>query len=291
MARRGCATLRNTASVAAVRSAKRVIRPVRQKAFITVLVVSAVCVLPSAGLDATGNNPVLKEIQNTEEYFPDEIGSVWRYHGRTHTDTVAQAAEVTFSNEVSAIGTTNIKGETVKIFRETNQGNKGPTDGFFRRDKTGITYYGSQPTTPFEQQLVPYRVLAFPLVMNGTFRQLEKRGVDMQADLDADGRHEQADVVADVRVVAHTPVTVPAGTFNDAVQIDASMTIVISLTKDRRVITSRDRITSWFARGVGLVKYVEEIEAPPVLETRGEVTYVSEELESYTLKGTVEGGL
>jgi len=184
MARRGCATLHNTASVATIRSAKRVIRPVRQKAFITVLVVSAACVLPSAGLDAAGNNPILKEIQNTEEYFPDEIGSVWRYHGRTHTDTVAQAAEVTFSNEVSAIGTTNIKGETVKIFRETNQGNKGPTDGFFRRDKTGITYYGSQPTTPFEQQLVPYRVLAFPLVMNGTFRQLEKRGVDMQADLD-----------------------------------------------------------------------------------------------------------
>ena len=291
MARRGCATLHNTASVATIRSAKRVIRPVRQKAFITVLVVSAACVLPSAGLDAAGNNPILKEIQNTEEYFPDEIGSVWRYHGRTHTDTVAQAAEVTFSNEVSAIGTTNIKGETVKIFRETNQGNKGPTDGFFRRDKTGITYYGSQPTTPFEQQLVPYRVLAFPLVMNGTFRQLEKRGVDMQADLDGDGRHEHADIVADVRVVAHTPVTVPAGTFNDAVQIDASMTIVISLTKDRRVITSRDRITSWFARGVGLVKYVEEIEAPPVLETRGEVTYVSEELESYALKGTVERGL
>jgi len=252
MARRGCATLHNTASVAAVRPIKRLIRPVRQKAFITVLVVSAACVLPSAGLDAAGNNPVLKEIQNTEEYFPDEIGSVWRYHGRTHTDTVAQAAEVTFSNEVSAIGTTNIKGETVKIFRETNQGNKGPTDGFFRRDKTGITYYGSQPTTPFEQQLVPYRVLAFPLVMNGTFRQLEKRGVDMQADLDGDGSHERADVVADVRVVAHTPVTVPAGTFNDAVQIDASMTIVISLTKNRRVITSRDRITSWFARGVGM---------------------------------------
>ena len=259
----------------------------RQNAFIAVLVVGAVCVLPSAGLDAAGNNPVLKEIQNTEEYFPDEIGSVWRYRGRSRTDAVERVAEETFTNEVSAIGTTNIKGETVKIFRETNQGNKGLTDGFFRRDKTGITYYGSQPTTPFEQQLVPYRVLAFPLVMNGTFRQLEKRGVDMQVDLDGDGRHERADVVADVRVVAHTPVTVPAGTFNDAVQIDASMTIVISLTKDRRVITSRDRITNWFVRGVGLVKYVEEIEAPPVLETRGEVTYVSEELESYALKGTV----
>jgi hypothetical protein len=232
-------------------------------------------------------NPAAKEIQNTEEYFPDEIGSVWRYKGRTRTDVVERVSEVTFTNEVSAIGTTNIKGDTVKIFRETNQGNKGPTDGFFRRDKAGITYYGSQPTTPFEQQLIPYRVLAFPLVMEGTFRQLEKRGIDMQADLDGDGRHERADVTADVRVSAHTPVTVPAGTFSDALQIDAAMTIVITLTKSQRVVTSRDRITSWFARGVGLVKYIEEIEAPPIMETRGEVTHVSEELESYVLKGTV----
>ena len=212
---------------------------------------------------------------------------MWRYKGRSRTDAVERVSEVVFANEVSAIGTTNIKGETVKIFRETNQGNKGPTDGFFRRDKAGITYYGSQPTTPFEQQLIPYRVLVFPLVMEGTFRQLERKGVDMQADLDGDGRHERADVVADVRVSAHTPVTVPAGTFSDAVQIDASMTIEITLSKSGRVITSRDRITSWFVRGIGLVKYVEEIEAPPVLETRGEVTHVSEELESYTLKGTV----
>lgn len=267
----GCANLRN----------------VNKRNVIPAVVVFGICLMPGPGLDAAATNPVTKEIQHTEEYFPDEIGSVWRYKGRTHTDTVERVSEMTFANEVSAIGTTNIKGETVKIFRETNQGNKGPTDGFFRRDKAGITYYGSQPTTPFEQQLIPYRVLVFPLVMEGTFRQLEKKGVDMQADLDGDGRHERADVVADVRVSAHTPVTVPAGTFSDALQIDAAMTIVITLTKSRRVITSRDRITSWFARGVGLVKYVEEIEAPPVLETRGEVTHVSEELESYTLKGTV----
>ena len=250
-------------------------------------VLLAVCLLPGPGLDAAATNPLAREIQKTEEYFPDEIGSVWRYKGRSRTDAVERVSEVVFANEVSAIGTTNIKGETVKIFRETNQGNKGPADGFFRRDKAGITYYGSLPTTPFEQQLIPYQVLVFPLVMEGTFRQLERKDVDMKADLDGDGRHEHADVVADVRVSAHTPVTVPAGTFSDAIQIDASMTIVITLTKSGRVITSRDRITSWFVRGIGLVKYVEEVESPPVMETRGEVTHVSEELESYTLKGTV----
>ena len=271
MAQMGCASLRN----------------VKTAPIISAALIVAACVLPVPGPGAAGPNPAAKEIQHTEEYFPDEIGSVWRYTGLSRTDAVERIAEMAFINEVSAIGTTNIKGETVKIFRETNQGNKGPTDGFFRRDQAGITYYGSHPTTPFEQQLIPYRVLVFPLVMEGTFRQLEKKDVDMQADLDGDGRHERADVVAEVRVSAHTPVTVPAGTFSDALQIDASMTIVITLTKSRRVITSRDRITSWFVRGIGLVKYVEEIEAPPVMETRGEVTHVSEELESYTLKGTV----
>src|SRR2546427_12056198 len=75
------------------------------------------------------------------------------YRGRTRTDTIERVAEATFSNEVSAIGTTNIKGETVKIFRETNQANKGPTDGFFRRDKAGITYYGSQRSEEHTSEL------------------------------------------------------------------------------------------------------------------------------------------
>ena len=112
---------------------------------------------------ACAAGPTATEVQNTEEFFPDEIGSVWRYTGRTSAETIEQIADLTFTNEVTAIGTSNIKGEMVKIFRETNQGNKGPTDGYFRRDKTGITYFGSQPTTPFEQQLIPYRVLVFPL--------------------------------------------------------------------------------------------------------------------------------
>lgn len=243
-----------------------------------------VCLLPAFGLDASAD-PGAGAVRNTEEYFPDEIGSRWRYTGRSRTDEVERIADVTFTNEVSAIGTTNIKGETVTIFRETNQGNKGPTDGFFRRDRTGITYYGSHPTTPFEQQLIPYRVLRFPLVMEGVFRQLEKKGVDMQVDLDGDGHPERADVVADVRVSAQTSVTVPVGTFPEALQMEASMTIAMTLTKSGRVVTSRDRITSWFVRGVGLVKYVEEIETPPLLEVRGDVTRVSEELDSYRLTG------
>ena len=126
----GCANLQNVSARYAIPAA----------------VLLVVCLLPGPGPDAAAPEPGAREIQKTEEYFPDEIGSVWRYKGRSRTDAVERVSEVVFANEVSAIGTTNIKGETVKIFRETNQGNKGPTDGFFRRDKAGITYYGSQPT-------------------------------------------------------------------------------------------------------------------------------------------------
>lgn len=257
-------------------------RRMRWKRLLDVLLVAA---LTCAG------SPAATDVQNTEEFFPDEIGSVWRYKGWTRAETIERIADVTFTNEVTAIGTSNIKGETVKIFRETNQGNKGPTDGYFRREKTGITYFGSQPSTPFEQQLIPYRVLVFPLALDGRFRQLDKKNVDMQADLDGDGKNERADVVADVWVVGYSPVTVGAGSFQNALQIEATMTITMTLSKDHRVAVSKDRITSWFVRGVGLVKYVEVVEALPTLETRLEVTHISEELESYTLKGKAGGSL
>jgi hypothetical protein len=228
------------------------------------------------------------EIPNTEEYFPDGIGSVWRYLGHSRTDTIERVAEIMFKNEVTTIGTTNMKGATVKIFRETNQGNKGPTDGFFRRDKSGIVYHGSQPTTPFEQQLVPYRVLNFPLILGESFEQLNKSNLDMHTDLDGDGQPERGSVMAEARVVGYEPVSVTAGEFPESLRIDAMMTISVRLSKNRTTVISRDKITSWFVRGIGLIKYVETIESPPVLETRGEITYLSEELETYTIKGSVD---
>ena len=231
--------------------------------------------------------PLPLVLEKTEEYFPDGLGSVWEYVGHTHTEKIEHISLVTFKNEVTTIGTSNMNGVTVKIFRETNQGNKGPTDGYFRRDDTGIVYHGSRPTTPFEQQLVPYRILNFPLVLGGTFQQLNKTNVDMQADLDGDGHPEHGDVVADARIVGYESVTVGAGTFPQALRIDAAMTLSVTMSKKRNRAISQDRISSWFVRGVGLVKYEEIIEAPPVLETRGAVTYLSEELESYTIKGMV----
>jgi hypothetical protein len=254
------------------------------------LAIGAICLWATAGnafAQAADSPPLPRALENTEEYFPDGLGSVWEYIGFTHTEKIEHISQITFKNEVTTIGTANMNGVMVKIFRETNQGNKGPTDGYFRRDNTGIVYHGSRPTTPFEQQLVPYRILNFPLVLGATFQQLNKTNVDMQADLDGDGHPERGNVVADARIVGYEPVTVGAGTFPEALRIDAVMTLSVTMSKNRNLAVSQDRISSWFVRGVGLVKYEEIIEAPPVLETRGAVTYLSEELQSYTIKGMV----
>ena len=42
-------------------------------------------------------------------------------------------------------------------------------------------------------------------------------------------------------------------------------------------------MTAWFAKGVGLVKYVERQELSP-LEDRGVITEITEELDSYDIK-------
>jgi hypothetical protein len=42
-------------------------------------------------------------------------------------------------------------------------------------------------------------------------------------------------------------------------------------------------MTAWFAKGVGLIKYIERQELPPLRSDRGLVTEITEELESFTI--------
>src|SRR4029078_3788985 len=61
----------------------------------------------------------------------------------------------------------------------------------------------------------------------------------------------------------------------------------IQLSGTRRTVTGTDVMTAWFAKGVGLVKYVERQELSP-LEDRGVITEITEELGFYENKSTNE---
>ncbi|RPH80658.1 MAG: hypothetical protein EHM80_04650 [Nitrospiraceae bacterium] len=222
-------------------------------------------------------------IAQSADYFPDQIGNTWHYRGQITEGPLQTIAHKFFSNVSSVTGTKVIKGMTVTVFHDANPGNHGPMDSFYRRDSVGIVYHGSEPGTPLERQLVPYQIVRFPLKISSSFPQFNRKELDFGTDLDQDRINEKVDAQGDATVIGRESVTVPAGTFKDAVKVEARMHMQIHLSGAKRTTVGTDIMTAWFAKGVGLVKYVERQELSQ-LEDRGVVTDIMEELESYDIK-------
>jgi hypothetical protein len=222
-------------------------------------------------------------IVHSEEYFPDEVGNRWTYRGQISEGPLQTIDHKVFSNVSSVTGTKSIKGIKVTVFHDTNPGNHGPSDSFYRRDVVGIVYYGSEPGTPLERQLIPYQIIRFPMKAGTSFQQFDRSGLDFGTDMDRDGTNEKADARGHATIVGLDSVTVPAGTFKDAVKVEAHMTMRIHMSGIDKTATGTDIMTAWFARGVGLIKYVERQELSSI-QDRGVVTEITEELESYEVK-------
>ncbi|WP_447980575.1 TapB family protein [Candidatus Nitrospira bockiana] len=234
---------------------------------------------PSFSSDTGG----VERVANAEDYFPDAIGLRWRYRGEVVEGPLQTIATKGFINISTVKGTDKVKGVAVKVFHDTNPGNHGPSDSYYRRDPAGIVYYGSEPGTAIEKQLIPYQIVRFPIDIPSSFQQFDRKGLDFGNDLDGDEVNEQADMHAVVTVLGKEAVTVPAGTYPDAIRIEARMTMRITLSGTQRSAIGSDTMTAWFAKGVGLVKYVERQELPPLKSDRGMVTEITEELESMSM--------
>lgn len=222
-------------------------------------------------------------IVHSEEYFPDEVGNRWTYRGQISEGPLQTIEHKLFSNVSSVTGTKMLKGLKVTVFHDTNPGNHGPSDSFYRRDVVGIVYYGSEPGTPLEKQLIPYQIIRFPMKLGSSFQQFDRSELDFGTDMDRDGTNERADVRGRATIAGVESVTVPAGTFKDAVKVEAYMTMHIHLSGADKTATGTDVMTAWFAKGVGLVKYTERQELSGG-QDRGVVTEITEELESYDIK-------
>ena len=224
-------------------------------------------------------------IEDAHLYFPDAIGSRWRYRGRIEEWPLQKIAESKGYVNVSTVsGTQTIKGVTVMVFHDSNPGNHGPTDSYYRRDAVGVVYYGSSPGTPVERQVIPYQIVRFPIAIPSSFQQFDRKGIDFGTDVDGDGTQEKVDVDASVAVVGRESVSVPAGSYANAVRMEARMSLRIHLSKSKQSVVSTDVLTAWFARGVGLVKYTEHQEMPPAATDRGWITEITEELEEAEVK-------
>ncbi|MEX5219627.1 MAG: hypothetical protein AB7G68_04865 [Nitrospiraceae bacterium] len=221
-------------------------------------------------------------IAQSPDYFPDAIGNRWQYRGQISEGPLQTVENKFFSNVSSVTGTKNLKsGTAVMVFHDTNPGNHGPSDSLYRRDAAGIVYYGSEPGTALERQLVPYQIVRFPMKMKSSFKQFDRADIDFGNDLDGDGSNERADVQGQATIVGQEAITVPAGSYPEAVKVEARMTLRIHLSSVKRSVVGTDVMTAWFVKGIGLVKYMERQELGALKEDRGLVTEIIEELEEF----------
>jgi hypothetical protein len=226
-------------------------------------------------------------VPDSEAYFQDAIGNRWEYRGHVSEGPMQTIADKIFLNSSTVTGTTTLKGVAVKVFHDSNAGNHGPSDSYYRRDPVGIVYYGSEPGSSLDRQLTPYQIMRFPVVVPSSFQQFNRKDIDFGVDLDGDGENERADVEATVHVLARESVTVPAQTYPDALKVEARMRMHIRFTTDKRTAIGTDTMTAWFARDVGLVKYVEYQQLPAVKGRRGVMTEIVEELVAAEVKSPV----
>ena len=224
-------------------------------------------------------------IHDASLYFPDQTGNEWTYQGRLREGVVNQVEDATFVNVSTVTGREKKNGVMVAVFHDTNPGNHGPTDSYYLRDAAGIRYYGSKPGTILEQQLIPYQIVRFPLEMPSSFHQLDRKALNLGLDLDRDGRAETVDVHATVRIAAQEPVTVPLGTYEEAIRLEAHMELLVHLSSDGTQISGFDTMTLWLVNGIGLVKYVEHQMVPMAGAGKDRLIEISEELEEAKLQG------
>ena len=145
-----------------------------------------------------------------------------------------------FSNISSVTGTRTLKGGlTVNVFHDTNPGNHGPSDSFYRRDAAGIVYYGSEPGTPLEKQLVPYQIIRFPMTVSQSFQQFSRTDIDFGSDID--GRRDQRACRCRRALdgMSRESIAVSAGTYADAIRVEARMTLRIRLSSVDRTASAR----------------------------------------------------
>ncbi|MET0515863.1 MAG: hypothetical protein ABW047_11120 [Nitrospiraceae bacterium] len=224
-------------------------------------------------------------IAQSQDYFPDVTGNRWQYRGQISEGPLQTIDNKYFSNLSSVTGTKTLKsGTTVTVFHDTNPGNHGPSESFYRRDAVGIVYYGSEPGTTLERQIVPYQIVRFPMRIPSHFKQFDRTNIDFGNDLDSDGTNERVDVQGQAAIIGLEGIAVPAGSFKEAVKVEARMTLNIHLSTNNRTILGTDIMTAWFVKGVGLVKYLERQELGAMKEDRGLVTEIIEELEEFDVK-------
>jgi len=184
------------------------------------------------------------------EDFPQQLGMEWWYQGKI----LENDFESSYVNRSRVEGKKNLQGVSLIVVSDTNPQDRGPVESYHRMDEIGVVYYGSMPADTLDEQLVPYRVLQFPIRVGSSFQQIDKKNLNLGEDLDGDWQDETVDIEAEVTVVRTESVTVPAGTYSDAILIKSQADMTIHLSSNRTTAPAEFTLMEWYVKGIGGVK-------------------------------------
>jgi hypothetical protein len=203
--------------------------------------------------------------------FPLTQGNNWQYQKATASGGSSQ----TFSNAVTRPGVKVVNGISTLIYRESNPENTGtPQEAYLVKDSSGITVHGNDNAADVVTPLIaPYMTYRFPLGPGSVSPVMSNRRIMVN--------NLPFDLSITLTVEDFESVTVPAGTFNNALKIITSQSVTFAQTGET---IGTGTVTNWIVSGIGFVKSVESSQGIGFNESSTSV------LAAYNVDGQQSGG-
>ncbi|WP_338416088.1 hypothetical protein [uncultured Sphaerotilus sp.] len=207
------------------------------------------------GGDSSGETPAAGGGDPTNLY-PLAVGNRWIWQ---KTNSVSGVS--TKIDEITRLAT--VQGTEVHVLQRRDAMTGQPEYGEELRLKTDAGVFELARSTAAADLLLGLRrieLLRFPLKAGMSHVALDQTGLDLGSDLDGDGVNERYAVRAQVTVSGVETVTVPAGTFPDAVHVVTVVRETVTLSRSSPLAatpTSTTTYDDWYAPGIGLVKNSE----------------------------------
>jgi hypothetical protein len=210
-----------------------------------------------AGISACDRSP--------KSYQPLEPGTRWTYRvsGTAQHRTRPASKADGMSYTATVLPARSLDGQTVTPLL-LNLGGR-PYTSFVVEQKNGVFEVAKQPAgeTEIETNDVPYCVVPYPPLQGVT------------CDITQTKLYENTEFTATgwSRIKAENEVvSVPAGTFKNCLRIESEKTATFDLPGEARRVTNTERITEWYAPGVGMVKQILEDRMEPSTLGWGKMT-------------------
>jgi hypothetical protein len=205
---------------------------------------------------------------DTQLYFPVGEGDQWFYN--TTTNDPKASAPSGFS-VASVNGTHTVKNVSATVVTTASQmgTSTGTIDNYYYASAGGITSLGNNDATDgITPLIIPYPQLLFP-VNTGQIAKIV--GTNLSLGDDAQGNQITGNLDYTIANANFESVTVPVGTFTDALKqvTSTSLSGTDSLTQQTVTVTGTETI--WLVPGIGPTKEVTVINSSPSVTTESDL--------------------